>query len=318
MDKYNYKLVICGNMIQMYIYEFSIGRGWPRRIRDDFTEEDFFNDGIYDTAEQKKQEAFDEIECLKKKQKIITKTDVQEGEYKREKRNIQRCKRDLKRLVWSNLCQYPRVERFITLTFKNDENGNPPIREKVISEFKYFRKKFQRKYGDSFEYLMVIERGERGTHRLHIHFLAFGLGVDLSKDDLYDLWGNGWVDIQDVTTYDNTINYLLKYVEKTLEDEYIGKGQKFYMTSRGLKKPEVRLMDVNEIADFFQFNEVGELRCQVEGFNDYIGRFKFKEYINRENIYNHLEDLWKMNPTIEVKNLKRKPILTFDPYHFDN
>lgn len=36
MERYNYKLVICGNMIQLYIYEFSIGRGWSRLIRDDY------------------------------------------------------------------------------------------------------------------------------------------------------------------------------------------------------------------------------------------------------------------------------------------
>jgi len=135
----------------------------------------------------------------------------------------------------------------------------------------------------------------------------------IPKRELQDIWGNGIVDIEKVKTYDETINYLLKYVEKTLEEEYITKGAKFYLSSKGLKRPEIIFISDEQLEDILLFDDLGECRCNFEGANEYIGRFWFNEYINYDNINAHLDKLWDMQPTVELQNkFERKPVDWFE------
>lgn len=305
LGNYNKKIVKCGNLIQIYTFENAVPHGFSKVRIGELGSDDceYIVEGeLYDklTEEEKQRNA------EKREARLQSKVKSNEP-YQRAPQTISRCKRELKRLIWSNICQYDTEDKFITLTFR-DINGKPPTREQVIYKFKQFKKQYKRKKGESFEHIAVLERGTQFTKRWHIHLIAYGMPY-IPKRELQDIWGNGIVDIEKVKTYDETINYLLKYVEKTLEEEYITKGAKFYLSSKGLKRPEIIFISDEQLEDILLFDDLGECRCNFEGANEYIGRFWFNEYINYDNINAHLDKLWDMQPTVELQSkFERKPV----------
>ena len=57
----------------------------------------------------------------------------------------------------------------------------------------------------------------------------------IKNNKLQEIWGNGFVKINNIDNVDNVGAYVCKYMTKTDDDRLI--GQKMYFTSRGLKKP---------------------------------------------------------------------------------
>lgn len=83
-------------------------------------------------------------------------------------------------------------------------------------------------YGD-LPVLAVIERGRRGSGRLHVH-IAMGGRVDHAEMQFY--WGHGFVYFGDGTrcpgrcTTERLAGYLAKYLGKELDDELAGNGDR--------------------------------------------------------------------------------------------
>lgn len=273
-QKYSYRVILCGSVIQIYTYDQTMAR--IIQDAENACEPDPVGEGMESIIEE---ESISDDMIFSDK----TGNTSAEESYKRLPQSVSRCKRNLRRLLWANICQYDEEDKFVTLTFADDENGNPPTRKKVFNEFKRFKKKFCRQYGYNFEHIMIVEKGEQETHRLHIHFIAFGLPY-INKKNLEKMWGCGYVWISKVNTYEDVVKYLLKYVEKTLEDDYIPKGARFYSCSKGLKKPIEYLLDDEHMEEFLQEHELGRCKCNLQGYNDFIGRYWFNEYINMEKL----------------------------------
>jgi hypothetical protein len=123
-----------------------------------------------------------------------------------------------------------------TLTYK----VAPASRKEVTGHLRRFNERLQRAYG-RMPVLAVIERGGKGTKRLHVH-----LGVDrwLDIDVLRSLWGRGFVWVGDGTKCPGNpgvkrlSRYLSKYVAKDFEAELAGtqereKGAHRYLVTQG-------------------------------------------------------------------------------------
>ena len=159
----------------------------------------------------------------------------------------------LKRLINANVGRYPETDKFITLTFKDFKS-----REQVLEDFRNFNRRLSDKYHD-YKYIAVIERGTKGTKRLHLHCLFFGLPY-VPQKEFQSIWNYGGIDMRAIEKYDDVANYIMKYVKKTLEDgSYIPKGKKFYTHSKGMYEPEEYYFTVEEYINFMKDKNCEEL-----------------------------------------------------------
>ena len=191
--------------------------------------------------------------------------------------SILRSKRMIRRLIDANVNQYNETDKFVTLTFK-EKDMNKLTRDYVFYSLKEFMRKMYDMYG-KFEYIAVIEKGETGTKRLHLHLVCFGLKY-LHQTKLQKIWSKGIVDIRKIEVFENSSysisSYMTKYISKTLSGDYIPQGKKFYSTSRGLKKP---LEDYLTIGEYEKIEgDLGKEVFKVDCENYYVGKF---EYLKR-------------------------------------
>lgn len=117
--------------------------------------------------------------------------------------------------------------KFLTLTLKPDEFRS------VRDGYKQGQKKLNifltrlRKLYPRMGYIMVKEIQELNTKNVHWHVLLVGI-PDLSKEMLDDYWGLGFWKIEDVDnnykgTKNGLMNYMKKYLEKSLKQSEMGK-----------------------------------------------------------------------------------------------
>lgn len=250
--KYYYKVISSGDVLEIYAYQYAQYKELPL---DDLLDEAMLNEEL--EKEKKKQ---DEISLQEKS--IIQKEKEEDKKYVRRKRNIMVTKRKLRRLISANVGQHRHTDKFVTLTFK----GDPPTREKVCYKFKEFMRKMYKLYG-KFEYIAVIEIGAVNG-RLHIHMITFGLKY-IKRDDLESIWKHGFIDIKKIHEINDVENYILKYIEKTLEGDYIGKGQRFYFPSQGLKKPIESYHEDDSFLMDMDY-DLGNCECDVEFKSEHV------------------------------------------------
>jgi hypothetical protein len=128
-----------------------------------------------------------------------------------------------------------------TLTYKVARTQ----RERVVEDYRRFIEDLQAIYG-RMPIAHVIERGRRGTRRLHIHF-----AVDrwLDFDVVHATWHRGFVWVGDpgklphAPGVDRLSKYLAKYVAKQYDDQHTGerdrqKGKNRYGVTQGWQPPE--------------------------------------------------------------------------------
>lgn len=213
IEKYDAKIIVSGNMLEVYFYDFEQVK---RKIIDE-VEQEKNDDEENETANDKGE---------------LKKNDDDNLSYQRNKRSAVRSKKNLERLISANVGQYEEKDKFITLTFRQNVS-----RDELLHEFRIFVRRLKKRYGTEFEYIAVIERGTRGQEKLHLHCIFFNLPY-VKNSYLRKLWGNGFVKINAFESEEEIVAYMVKYVQKTLtDDSYIGKGKKFYFTSQHLKKP---------------------------------------------------------------------------------
>lgn len=260
---YTFKIIKSGNVTEIYAYrELLYKKVWKETIE---AEKD-----TTQLEQEVKEKGVDEI--------VGEVTKIDEKEYTRRKADILQTKRKLTRLIQSNVGQWNETDKFLTLTFE----GKPPTRQQVVDDFKYFNKKFKRKYGDGFEYIAVIERGEQGTKRLHLHIVCFNLPY-VDHREIAELWGKGFVYINAIDEIGDVATYMTKYIDKTLHDNYIGKGQRFYFPSKNLKKPQEIFLNDNEIEHFINYEDIGFPTFEF-GFNSqYVGECMYTKFLKIDN-----------------------------------
>lgn len=264
---YNYKIIEAGDEIEVYSYRF-------KQSKKDDDESDILID-----CETDKQDEKNESE-------IKSETEADES-YKRKKENIRKTKIKLRRLINANAFQYEERDKFITLTFA----GDPPTRDEVVQKFYNFGVRLRRKFTDV-KYIAVIERGSKGTERLHLHCLFFNLPY-VDKSEFQKMWKYGYVDIQAIDSFYDLAQYILKYIEKTLEDgSYIPKGKRFYFPSRGLKKPiEHHLIDEAAQDYIEKICDDKEVVCEFDFKSDYCGECHYVKYKKIRDIKPKMENI---------------------------
>lgn len=122
---------------------------------------------------------------------------------------------------------------FLTLTFKenitNIKDGNYLYSKfiKRLNYYMYHTKQTQLKY------LSVIEFQKRGA--IHYHIIFFNLPF-IHKDELVEVWDQGFILIKAIDPKQNVAGYLTKYMTKGNKDKRLD-GKKRYSCSRKLLRP---------------------------------------------------------------------------------
>ena len=138
--------------------------------------------------------------------------------------SLKRAKNEIRRVINSN---FDILDKFTTLTFKENKTNL----DYCNYEFNKFIKRLKYRY-EKIEYIVVVEFQKRGA--VHYHMLS-NLGYIKNKT-LQHIWKNGFVKINRIDRVDNVGSYVVKYLEKDLNDKRL-KGRKCYFKSKGLKEP---------------------------------------------------------------------------------
>lgn len=179
---------------------------------------------------------------------------------------VRRARSKLRRLVNANVGGWKDARgmevppKFVTLTYRE----NVMDIDYSNGEFTRFIKRLGRKMGQKLEYVAVIEFQERGA--IHYHVLFFNLPY-VPKEDLYEVWRNGFVQINRVDRIEDVGAYMVKYMGKGTADERL-RGEKSYFCSRGLRKP----LEVREV----------EVICRIMGMVGDLRRAYVREYYSEE------------------------------------
>lgn len=115
--------------------------------------------------------------------------------------------------------------QFVTLTFSDEEYKK--LSEEITGVTDYnldneiatigtrrFLERWRKKYKTSVKHWLVTELGHNGTENIHIHGL---LWTNENKNTIEKIWKYGWVYIGEYVN-EKTINYIVKYINKTDKD----------------------------------------------------------------------------------------------------
>lgn len=143
------------------------------------------------------------------------------------KNSTRRARNTFRRLCLANFSNH---SKFITLTFKNDVRDV----KQANKEYKKFIQRLRYHY-KAFKYITVIEFQDKNRDGVvHYHMLSDLPYIPNKK--LAEIWGNGFVKINDISNVDNVGAYMVKYMLKDFEDPRL-MGLKSYQTSKGLERP---------------------------------------------------------------------------------
>lgn len=216
IQKYTYKMVVCGDYTQCYYYK-------NQKIRQD--KETFDIDGLH--------------KC-KKKAYVSNTTE----EKKIKDRNIIRTKLNCQRLAKANAKEW---KSFITLTYK--ENMTDVKQAKI--DLNYFVKNIKKKKTD-FKYIAIPEFQKRGS--VHFHLLTNLSLTDTNiivkqktNDNFYDVkyWAKGFTSFENVTgDIKKIIGYIAKYMTKDCDDRLFDIRR--FTSSQNLVKPVTEFISMRD------------------------------------------------------------------------
>jgi hypothetical protein len=228
---YNSKVVISGDIVEVYEYENSILEG--------FDIKEFHDCGRGHEASEKDKQI--------NRDKVYT-----------------RAKQTLRRLINVNIGEYA---KFVTLTFAE----NITDIKLANYEFKKFRQRLEDYLHRSLQYVCVIEFQKRGA--IHYHLLMFNVPY-IANLKLREIWGNGFVKINNIDNVDNVGAYVCKYMTKCEDDRLLGK--KMYFSSRSLEKP-VEIKEKEEVNNLAAVLPLDALTYESTFTNEY-NSITYKQY----------------------------------------
>lgn len=158
-----------------------------------------------------------------------------DGEQREENyKQTQRKRRSIiRQLITMN---FDNKSKFVTLTFKDSETLDITDVKACNKAFKQFIQRLKYHYAD-LRYLAVIEfQDKNGRGAVHYHMICNLPFVE--KNRLSDIWDNGFIQINSISKVDNVGAYVVKYMQKDIDDTRL-QGLKAYNATRGLKKPIV-------------------------------------------------------------------------------
>ena len=197
---YNFKVVVSGKHVEVYKYKKQVWR--------DFDRKEFDNENTQ--KEPKQLNAFEQMEIMKKKQQY----------------SVNRTRTEIRRLINSN----PQLTKFMTLTFAD----NITDLKEANYIFNQFIKRMTYKHPD-FKYLAIPEFQQRGA--VHYHLLCEMPFIHYSE--IYEIWGQGNIDIKILNDVDNIGAYVCKYLSKDMFDERTFGKKKFFRSQTLLEPVEI-------------------------------------------------------------------------------
>jgi len=243
------KLVISGNIAELYEYQYPIIMGITRK-----------NSG---RGNEKYTDVTTKIENRKKTQ--------------------YRARKNVYRIINSNAFQ---LKKFITLTFEENLTD-------IKKANRYFKTFIQRlnyylktNHKPKLKYIAVIEFQTRGA--IHYHLLCNAPYIQ--NKTLNEIWGNGFVKINNIDNVDNVGAYVTKYMNKDLTDERL-QGQKCYLISKNLEK-SIKTTNEKIISSLLpQFDIKREYKINYT--TEYNGNVVYTQYILKHDIKNLYNSIYE-------------------------
>lgn len=158
---------------------------------------------------------------------------------KQKKINSEKSRMHLARLIATN---FKRGDMRIDLTYAGEE-PTPEEADRRIGNFINRAKRFYKKQGEIFKWILATENKE---HRIHHHLLINFVKGKVEEDDIAKLWPYAKLNYRSTRKFDGGIEdakrlawYITKETDKTIGEE--GSIQKKrYRCSRNLMKPDVK------------------------------------------------------------------------------
>lgn len=197
-------------------------------------------------------------------------------------RSLKRAKRDLRRLINANHGQYGDqfTSKFLTLTF-----GDNVTDLKVANyEFTKFIKRlnylvFGTKKAN-LKYTCVVEFQKRGA--VHYHVIIYNMPY-LKANDIANVWGNGFIKINNIDDIDNVGAYVSEYLGQAekgqghdIGDDRL-QGKKSYFSSRGLFKP-IEITNKKVVEQVASALPENLLTYSAVFQNEHVGNVSYKQY----------------------------------------
>jgi hypothetical protein len=185
---------------------------------------------------------------------------------------LSRAKREVRRLINSNVDAWGEKAKFFTLTFREHVTDI----KQANNEFKKFRQRLSRhiwKCPNALKYVAVIEFMKNG--RVHYHMVTFNMPY-VPHSVLEEIWGNGWVHIRAIDDCDNVGAYVTKYMTKDFDDERL-RGQKCYFSSRGLVKPVEEVIEKEDL-DALRVALSPNMVFEKEFESEYTGKVSYQQF----------------------------------------
>lgn len=241
INYYDCKVVISGNIIEIYRYDRGIFKGF-------INENGRAGNGFVDDEKRSKNREV----------------------------SLVRARRDLRRIVNANIEQWGDdvTCKFVTLTFRD----NVTDLDMANYEFKKFIKRLNYEVYDKkcsyLKYTVVPEFQQRGA--VHYHVIFYNLPY-IKADVIEQVWGNGFIKINKIDDIDNVGAYICKYLTKDNNDDRL-KGRKCYFNSRGLKKPREIYLDYDDLERVKKSLPGQAMTYKGEFNNEYVGKVEYEQY----------------------------------------
>jgi hypothetical protein len=189
--------------------------------------------------------------------------------------NAQRAISQCKRVINSNAGKSPYSDKFVTLTFKEEETDLT----RCNNLFKCFIKRLEYNIGQNIEYIAVPQIqwkrfNKYGVKVWHYHVLLFGMDY-LKSSELRRIWGRGFIRINAIDKITDVGSYVSRYMEKDFEG-WLLKNHRRYLTSSGLHRPvEMRTENIEELPEISEEFKVFQTEYKN---NEQVGWVKFRQY----------------------------------------
>ncbi|NCD00524.1 hypothetical protein EOL94_00265 [bacterium] len=223
------------------------------------------------------------INHKRKKRRKVRKEKPKEDEIDKQIKSdfsLRRTRANIVRLVNSN----PELKVFITLTFDDRKSVDGSFTDiaKCNLIFTNFIKRLKRYYPDLL-YLAVPEfQGDyyfrskiKKEHGGNIHYHLLSNLPYTANNELADLWGYGFVKINNILHVSRVGLYVAKYIAKELFDGRL-KGKKKVFYSRSLKRPMIIITGQKIKAYLNSLETPPQLLLDKQYRSDYVGRVSYK------------------------------------------
>lgn len=210
-------------------------------------------------------------------------TDSENTEKNREI-TLNRARKDIRRIINSNVGKYDEMAKFITLTFADNVTD---VKVANYEFLKYVKRLNYDIFGSKkaiLKYTVVPEVQKRGS--IHYHCVFYNMPY-VKHAKLLELWNvgdevkKGSLNVKKIEHVDNIGAYVCKYLTKDTSSVF--EGKKCYFNARGLYKPEeiYKEKEVTSFSEELTTSYNFKLTYNSIYTNDYTGKIEYMQYVKK-------------------------------------